>query len=71
MFLVNLDCFHTWKVETNVRQAYFFFTFFSLIIFVVTPLQSVFFIFQDEYPFGSGSKLYATTYFVLLNPLVL
>ena len=75
MFLVNLDCFDVWKVETNVGQPYFdhyyFFLFSSIIISAVTPSQSVFLIIRDGELFGSGSQLYAAIFFVLLIPLVL
>ena len=61
MFLVNLDCFDIQKFETNVGQAYFIkfnFYFFLFISSAVTPSQSVFLVFKDEYLFGLASGPY-------------
>ena len=73
MFLVNLDCFDIQKFETNVGRAYFFIflNFFLFISSAVTPSQSVFLVFKDEYLFGLASGPYVVMCYALLNPLVL
>ena len=74
MFLVNLDCFDIQKFETNVEQAYFTKFYLNFILFIssaVTPLQSVFLVFKDEYLFALASGPYVVMCYALLNPLVL